>query len=396
MKLLESIKRFKMKGLVFILLFGFMPSLWAKPVALVSAIKGGVFYSYQGVTKSLSLGMHIPSGAEVFGEVGSQVTITDYYDHRYHMASSGHIRIEDNLITLLSGYVWIQSWQSSLEAKVKTANAVVGYLKGDGIVSFDSIAGKTQLLVIDGDFSLANALNPELRTSVYDGQFSFISTDNEAPRAPTFCGFGSFKKVVALFGGVKPMSSGAMDRMRRSGALATNMNFKQHTAPVENSRSIASVATTANSRIKKQGRIILRLSHEAITKRAPASVGEDDRYIAEFYQKELSKIKKIRTKPFAGRKIANKQNQVIIKIFDGQQIKERALPKKMKHWSPTVKKVKLIRGPASVKSVNEPPAIEDLEKSLYKQLKKQTRHPSEVNKLIDELNSYQQDFEKSY
>lgn len=393
MKLYKSIRKcnYYLVVSLFSLLFSF--NLLAKPVALVSSVSGDVFYSHQGVTKALQLGMHIPDGADVFGELGSQLTITDYYDHRYHLASSGHIKVSDNSIVLISGYLWIQSFQEAQEAHVKTANASINYIKGDAIVSFDSVAGKTQLLVVNGDFAMANSLNSDLKTSVFDGQFSFIGNENDAPRSPTFCGFDSFKRVVTLFGGVSPIEKGAMARMKVHSPIVKKVTRKIASVP--------KIAPVIQKPAVALGTITLRLNG-AVTNRAPASIAtapKEDKYVAAFYTEQLNKLKKIPSKPKKGRSIATKRSDVKVRIFGGSIIKEHKSPKKMREWKVKVKKKVGVRAPASVTNYSDQVNIKinsEFENSMSKQLKQQMRHSTEVNRLIDELNSYDQDFTKSY
>ncbi len=376
MKLYRSIKKcnYCLVAGVIGLLCSF--NLLAKPVALVSAVSGDVFYSFQGSTKPLQLGMHIPNGADVFGELGAQLTMTDYYDHRYHLSSGGHIKVLDNNITLLSGYLWVQSFQTEHEAQVVTANSTIEYIKGDAIISFDNMVGKTQLLVVSGDFSLANLINPELKTDVLDGQFSFITSESETPRNPTTCGFQSFKKVITLFDGVQPMEKGSLARLN-------NVESKK----VQATRKIASVVAPT------EGTITLRI-HGKAANRMPASVidVEEDKYVAEFYKDQLKKLAASPTTPKKeGRSIANKKSAVKVRIFGSGGVQESKTPEKMPEWK--VKKVVNARVPASVTPMA---AKSEFERSMSKQLMLQKRHPTEVNRLIDELNSYDQDFVKAY
>ena len=235
MTLFKNTKRTRLVGACLLLLF--TTSLWARPIAFVNSVTGKAFYVFSGKMKTIESGTHIPNGAEIITETGAQVSYSDYFDHRYHLSGSGHVLVKENYTKLYSGYFWLQSFRKDSEAEIFTANAKVKYLNGDAIVSFDSVAGKTQLLVISGDFSFAGTQQPDLGVNLFDGQFSFISTDTEKslagiPRKPTNCGFDSFKRITQLFDNIKPIHKGSFKNMQKT------------TLP---SRKIASIGNTVES-----------------------------------------------------------------------------------------------------------------------------------------------------
>ena len=206
-------KLFKSTKISLLLALLMTGSAWASgPSAIVSSVDGNAFVMSDGVTKTLHKGDRINDFSDIVTEEGSQVTLTDYYDHKYHLSGSAHIKITRNQIELARGYFWIQSFNQSESFILKTANAKIDYTFGEAIVSFDPYSGKTQILSVKGEFDMANALETHLKVNVSDGQFSFVSNNYEKgiPRVPMQIGETSFRKITGLFGGVMPMTPDTM------------------------------------------------------------------------------------------------------------------------------------------------------------------------------------------
>lgn len=322
----------------------------AKPSAIVSSVSGNAFVMANGATKTLSKGDRISDFSDIVTEEGSQVTITDYYDHKYHLAGSGHVKITRNQIELARGYFWVQSFNQTDSFILKTANAKIDYTFGEAIVSFDPYSGKTQILSVKGEFEMANALETHLKVNVSDGQFSFVSNSYEKgiPRVPMQIGETSFKKITGLFGGIMPMTPDAIPTgysAQRRGIASSPKKTKVIKVPVK--------------RVKEVD-------------------------VSDLYSKKIATAKKIKHKRLLQRKYTKKSG-VIFKVYG---MKSDFVGKL------STKKKAAKRVPASV-----PTPVEDrgsFESSLVKQYENQMRHDNEVNELIDELQNYDQDYKVSY
>ena len=394
MTLFKSTKKTRIVGAALLLLF--TTTLWARPIAFVNSVSGKAFYVFSGKMKMIQAGTHIPNGSEIITETGAQVDYSDYFDHRYHLSGSGHVLVKENYTKLYSGYFWLQSFRKDSEAEIFTANAKVKYLNGDAIVSFDSVSGKTQLLVISGDFSFANIEQPDRGVNLFDGQFSFVTNDSKessqnVPRNPTNCGFDSFKRITQLFDDVDPIHKESFRKM----ANAPSVN-----------RKIASVTNTNQMREipldndHKNGTLTIRSRHTGT--RSPASVGgSKSNFLNSLYKTKLNKFKyyDMKRKSLDQKREVYTPSNVAVKIF-GKTYNTKTKVK----WKKNEKKKQIAatpkilnesskRAPASMTSVRMNPAFK---KSVLKEFDQQLRHKDEVNQLIDELKSYNQDYEKKY
>ena len=156
------------------------------------------------------MGDYLYDFSEVMTEEGAQVSFSDYYDHQFHLAGSGHLKIMNKIVELVRGYLWVQSYRATkIPFNIQTANSSVKYYDGEAIISFDSLVGKSQIMVLKGDFRIGNILHKvrHFDVVVADGEFS--SVDNEFnggnPRGTTPVGYKSFQKVLSLFTGIKPL-----------------------------------------------------------------------------------------------------------------------------------------------------------------------------------------------
>ncbi|MFA6237637.1 MAG: hypothetical protein WC635_09955 [Bacteriovorax sp.] len=208
-------------------------------------LKGSGFISYKGKTREIKKGDVIDAGSEIVIEHHGQVTFTDNADHRFHLGNSSSARVSSNIVELRSGDLWFQSLNKNDEYKIQTANAIVNYQGGEAIVSYDSVKGKTQLMVINSMMKLGNLHSPELNLSIAEGHFSFIDNayDEGAPRDPTPVGEKTYGALVALFNGIAPMD-------KNSAAIFKDHEKKEEHAKVEPVRAIASVPEHADKNAK--------------------------------------------------------------------------------------------------------------------------------------------------
>jgi hypothetical protein len=201
-----------MNKLFLVLAFFSTAAFGTTPYGRIVDIKGGGFISRDGKTQEIKKGDLLYPNSEIVIEHAGQVTFTDNADHRFHMGNSSSVAIFANHIELRSGDVWFQSINKVDDYKVMTANAAVNYQGGEAIVSYDSIKGKTQVMVINGLMKLSNLLSPALNLSVAEGSFSFVDNKYEEgmPRDPTPVGEKTYGKLISLFHGIAPMDKNSV------------------------------------------------------------------------------------------------------------------------------------------------------------------------------------------
>ncbi len=411
--------------------FGFIANAFAiAPIAMVGSVKGNAFIHHLGKTKKVKVGDQIHNFSEIFTEVGSQVTFSDYYDHQYHLSGSGHVKLNGKTLELKGGYLWLQSYNREESFTVETANAHINYMYGESVISFDAYSGKSQLMTISGTWDFSNKFEKYRTALLQDGQFSFISKDyeNGSPRQPTPIGQASYKKVVSLFGGVKSLDQQASRDFQIHAAKPKEEERTALPPMVRGSRGIAShvegdqfparTTTTSDStalirEIANGGKASAatvtpsyKPKYKAPVVRAKTSASEKDSFL-NYYNSRLKKMKpkkrvvknKIDYSKKSGAKVyvfgadwapKAKKEQGDIRIYNQKRFeaaqKAAQAPKKV-----TPKK----RAPASVPRPTEAPK-DVFESTLRKEYKRQTRHTNEVNDLINELESYDQDYQRSY
>ncbi|MCO4792871.1 MAG: hypothetical protein KC493_04110 [Bacteriovoracaceae bacterium] len=360
-------------------------------VGIISKLSGNAFQTINGKTRTLKVGDEVSMLSEVLTSSGSQLTLTDYFDHQYHISGSSHIKMVSNGIELRRGYLWIQSYRkdNGKQFSVQTANAFTQFGYGEGIISFDPHSSKSQLLVMKGNFLFSNLMHKNMPLSVDDGHFSFLSNevDNGAPRQSTPVGFASFKKVTTLFDGIKSMDKG--DRGVKANLAATKSSQSKA------KRTIASTKT-----LPIPGTVIYVKSKKSHTRRTPASASSNDKTsLLKFYYSKVGKAKG---------KNSLKKSGVPVKVWGSKSWKRTpaSTPKKTspkvkrqerpKYPEPPSKSVRKRRKPASISIKQVEIKEDDFEKGLSKQYKKQMRHSSEVNGLIRDLKSYDKDFKTAY
>ncbi len=376
-----------------------------KLIIVISEIKGNAFYSLGGSTKVLKEGMHLPAKTEIFSEVGSQVAFNDYYDHVFHLSGGAHLIVHPNLVELKEGYMWVKSLSYDPmkgPLKVTTANSLIEHSVGEGILSFDTYSGKTQVLSIKGDFELKNIRQEYQWMQVSQGQFSFIQDEyNEgAPRNSTPIGHASFKKITSLFNGVEAFDKDASKRSQQN--FAPTQVAKVPTTS-SSSRGIASVESSdpfERALREKQG---LSPSGKTtfIKLRDPEKEKAHEKNLLNYYHDKVSELGKPKPKAKWTPSYSGKSG-VKVKIFGRGQTHAPAssrMPASVKPAEPnkvTKTYKKKYRTPASIGSMVPTVKNSAFESELVDQYKNQMRHDQEVNQLIDQLKSIDMDYKKDY
>lgn len=373
-----------MKVLLLILLFSFSLSSFAKTVARVVEVKGNAFVFYgKKDSRKLFYADKIEEMSEIMVDDSSSVSIKDEYGRIYHLAGGTYIKVFNNLVELKNGNVWVSSDKKTNFGVINTVNAIAKYTVGQFIYSFDNVSGKTQVLVMTGKVNYSNIVESNLSVEVPAGHFSFVdqSLANGLPRGATRIGLSSYKKVKHLFNGIESLEKTSFDKAF----------INEVPAP---KRSIASVPSSDSSTGKK-GKLIY--VGDDSPSRVVASVTKEvsayDYYKQAKKKYNIGKVKKVAPVrlygfPFAAaapKKVVQKQ-QIVVKKQVSPVIKKA--PKK------SVKRV-----PASVETkslISEINSSGAFESSLQKATKSNTRHPEEVNKLINELKSYEQTYQDDY
>lgn len=204
-----------------------------KPFGRVVDTKGTSFLSYKGQVKEIKSGDILYPDSEVFVEASGQVSFTDNAEHRFHLSSSSSVLLKYGDVELRNGQLWIQSINPSDVFELTSANAKVFLSAGEGVFSYDSLKGKSQLLVINGMMKFANLRKSELNLHVGEGHFSFIDPEFDAgnPRTPTTVGNKTFRQMIANYTGVETLD-------RRSHEVFKNNDL---ITPAATARGIASV-----------------------------------------------------------------------------------------------------------------------------------------------------------
>ena len=199
------------KKVSFIILFFLLSPLVARGAAVIKQLKGNAFMTLDGKTQSLHTGDHIPVGAEVLTEEGTELTLANYFNHQFHITGSCHLQVGKKSTVLMEGYLWFRSVSGSrsrnLDFNIKTANGIVQYNDSEGIISFDPSSGKTQFLSFRGNNLFFNKVRPGPQYEVKSSMFSFIDNNHNRglPRQPISLGLKPYKKLMALFEGIRPL-----------------------------------------------------------------------------------------------------------------------------------------------------------------------------------------------
>mgnify|MGYP001200208394 CR=1 FL=1 len=400
-----------------------------KKLGVVEEVWGNVFLVEDGKTKQLRAGDYLYDFSEVMTEEGAQVSFSDYYDHQFHLAGSGHIKMMNKIVELVRGYMWVQSYRpTKIPFNIQTANSTIKYYDGEAIISFDGLGGKSQIMVLKGDFKMGNILHKvrHFDMVVADGEFSSI--DNEFnggnPRATTPVGYQSFQKVLSLFTGIKPLDDDndlyrAVKRMpmkekkllkqKRKKAIGRKerdsvlKNYIEGQVPkvAKGNEKIVSKKTKTGNQI-----IYLRIDKSA-KERGKKTFKNYYGVILNKIKKEKKKKKVVRFKPsysrgtkvpihiFAPRvvfplpRVMGQSGAKVKKGGGWKSKKGQYLEKRRKRAIKQKRYKKKSRAQLNKEKSN-------FEKTLVNEYKKQMRHSEEVNSLIEDLKNYEQNYKKNY
>jgi hypothetical protein len=396
-QLLEIIKS---SLLLTLILFSF--NSFSKTIGRVSEVVGNAFIMTQsGDSINLKVGDKVLDFAEIFTDEGARVSYVDYFEHVVHLGPSTQVVIMNKMIELKNGKMWIQSHNNLAGFSVQTSNAVANYADGEFIYTYDSGQLSSQLLVISGTVKFTNILEDHLFYNVDAGKFSFIDQKYEKgfPRVPTLIGYESYNGLVGTFSGVKPLNKSL------KGVLATSSLNKEMGS--NKGRVIASVGNlgekptkqkiTTSDFNKKKSRGHTYFIRAKKVLRLPASA---DVSPFNYYQSV--------TKKMSAEKAKNtfKGDTIKIQIYGKAPVKSSSVVKHKTHvFKPQVEIKTELRMPSSVKKI-APVKVnktklkiqpkDSFQSSLLKEYAKQKRHTNEVNELIDELESYSDDYKQKY
>lgn len=341
---------------------------------LVLSAKGEAFVVSENRTVPLETSDYIYDFSEIVTSDNAQVTFKDKFDHKYHLAPGSHIKILNRIIELKTGYLWIKSEGAEKGFTVQTANAKVAYNQGEGIVTYDALSGKTQLLVVQGEMDFSNILLDENKVTVTDATFSFLTGDmeNTTPRAPTSVGQASFSKMVSIFLGAKPDHE-VVAHAPVEGKHETKSEVKEETHAVlqvtahqvektvhevKPERSVASVEEK-----KGTGKFIY-----VVKKKDEEELAKKDKQLEELYQNNLAVLEKNKPKKVkpAWTPDYTKKSEVAVKIYG---VKKTAAPSRL---------------PASTIEYTSPAPVSSTFDDMARDMKQQ----NEADDLIRQLNNF--------
>lgn len=328
---------------------------YAKPVVRITAVKGEVFGVKGPKTWPVKVGDHLDDFSDIMVEDQAQVSFVDFYEHDYTLSGGTQVHLLDKILELKQGRVWIQAKKNIQTILIQSPHATIEFMDGDAIVDYDRALSKTHLMTVTGMSKISNSIEEQLYQMVAPGQFSFVdpSFDNGYPRKPTPVGFHSYDKLVGSFTGVKALNSALAE------SFASNIKAKSTPA-----RSVASVDTPMKS---SGAKIIFIPALKKESKRDIASIPSPDPIK---YYKEKSYKK---SKAFVG-------DSAPIQVFGSI------------HRPSKVTRAAAMEKPVPIRPVQDNP----FKRSLSEEYSEQKRHSGELNRLINELESYDKDFDKSY
>ncbi len=338
---------------------------------LVLSASGEAFVVSENRTVPLETSDYIYDFSEIVTSDNAQVTFKDKFDHKYHLAPGSHIKILNRIIELKTGYLWIKSEGAEKGFSVQTANAKVSYNQGEGIVTYDALSGKTQLLVVQGEMDFSNILLDENKVTVSDATFSFLTGDmeNTTPRVPTSVGQASFSKMVNLFWGAKPdheVVAHAPVEKKSEAKEETHTVLQETTHKPE--RSIASVeeknpVAPQVEEKKGSGKFIY-----VVKKKNEEELAKKEKQLEELYQNHLAVLEKNKpkkVKPAWTPDYTNKSG-VAVKIYG---LKKSTTPSRL---------------PASSVEYASPAPVSSTFDDMTRDLKQQ----NEADDLIKQLNNF--------
>ncbi len=334
---------------------------FARPVALITKVEGKVFFRASPEAQLAPIStdngpLEVIDNSEIFSEENGYVEFQDYQNRFFKLAGGGQIQFFQNIVTLKNGFLWfkypgLSTAEGGRRASlfVQTANSIASSSpSSEGIFSFDSFTGQTQLLSLAGRFEFANILEQRKTVVVEAGEFSAIRAkeNNGIPRIPSEIGPESFAKLAQFFKSIEKMNTDI---------------FK---AKKIVDRSIASQGADTGPRKKKEGKIIY-VGGAANAKKKMRSIASE----------------KIRPGP-KRIDIFSQASKVELKIYG------IGLAAHKKKSAPST-----LRSPAS--QFNTGPKVDTtFQNSLQEHSQAQRKHSDELRALINELKSFQDDYKK--
>jgi hypothetical protein len=344
-----------------LLLWG-VSALASSPAGLVNYTRGVVFAIESGKTRMIHKGDNIFPDSELVTEVGGQLSYTDYYDHRYHLAGSGHIMVEKKGGPQLKrGYLWIQSYHKDVPFSVKTANGQLTFQQGEAVIYFDSGRGKSQAVVLKGEMKFTHLVYTNLGVTLNEGEFSQVESEglNEGeityPRNPTRVGYNSFSKLLSLFDG----AAGVGGEKIATSAKSIREKSLQERRPASQLSSRGPNTAARSKEGSSEGKIIYWRSKSVVEEIDNRTLGPNS--FVHIFGSPRVKAK--------GERVANSKRE-------GKRVRARQ--------------------PASLVAPKRVEPTSSFERSLNRHSQKQLRHPTEVNTLINDLKSYGQDYREDY
>ena len=377
-----------MKILSLLILMSWSSQILAKTVARVLEVSGNAFVFYgKKDSKRLFYGDKVEDMSEVMVDDDSTVSLKDEYGRVYHLAGGTYVKVFNNLLEIKNGNVWVSSDRARTFGVINSVNSLAKFTQGQFVYSFDNISGKSQILVLTGDVTFSNALETNLSVQVPAGHFSFVDQNlaDGLPRGATRVGLSSYKQVKNIFASVKGLEKTSFDKALFGGDEALIPTDAQ------TRRTIASVSTDVKGPGSTKGKLIF--VDAPVRVRIPASVKKEG-VAYNYYQKitqqsrpqKTGQVAQIRMFGFDSNAAADKK-QVPLRQKAVVQLKSSQHTPASQRSPASVEKSNLIR---------EIGADGRFESSLNEAIDQNKRHPEEVNQLIDELQSYDQSFQKNY
>lgn len=372
------------KVYLLICLFVFSVSAMAKTVAWVTEVKGNAFIVLENKNlKMLKLGSQIEDLSTVMVEDGSSLSVLNNKGHEFYITTGSYVKFFNGITELISGNVWVVAKESKGRGEFFTANSNILFDQGQFILSYDSVAGRTQVLGLEGSLKFSNSNEVNLKVNVPAGHFSFVDNEYEKslPRTPKRVGNKSHSRFKDLFA--------SFEHLRNA-----DVHSRHWAASKKKKKQLRSIASVDDqfSMSRPTGKILKVKTY--MSTRKPASISPMEDY-TKMKRKSQNKYRPQKTKKVIKIKYHGfewKEHKSSIK--DAPTTSQNIKPKQVK---------KVNRVPASVMSnkqklLNELSRTPDspFESSLQGKIQEQKRHPSEVNQLIDEFKSMGQEYNKNY
>lgn len=269
-----------MKIIAFMVITLFTQVAFAKTVARVLDISGNAFmFSKQGQAKTLSYSAKVPDFSEVMVEDGGKLVLLTSQGHKVYIVGGTLLQMYHGIVEVKNGSVWVKSKEDQGPGIVQTSNTLARYGQGEFVFSFDNESGKSQVLVLNGNVSFANSIEPDLGVDVRAGTFSMLENDKNdgLPRYPTKIGKTSYTAVKTRFAGFRYLKQNDWDHI-----------FEEKKTVVKSSRSIASVDDQF-SPAKKKGKVTFIRTYKNPS-RVPASVPDS----LDYYKDKITELEKVK------------------------------------------------------------------------------------------------------